>query len=119
MWICNEKISQKRPQKGFFPEKVLSRNYYTYFDVSLWNAEKDFILEFRPRNSVSFYGPYPIFSDISERNNDYCDTLDLRSGGDRGGHVFRFGGAWLQIRNVNIQGDPFNMSHQNLTNKNA
>ncbi len=38
------------------------------------------------------------FSDISEGNNDYSDTLDFRSGG---GHVFRFGGHRLQIHDVN------------------
>ncbi len=38
------------------------------------------------------------FSDISDRNNDYSDTMDCRRalmGG--GGHVFRLGGPWLQI----------------------
>ncbi len=36
-----------------------------------------------------------IFSDISERNNDYSDTLDFRRGSVGevgGGHIFRFGG---------------------------
>ncbi len=43
------------------------------------------------------------FSDISERNNDYSDTLKKGvSGGGGGGHVFRFEGPWLRIRNVNI-----------------
>ncbi len=32
-----------------------------------------------------------IFSDISERNNDYSDTLDFRRG-RWGGHFFRFEG---------------------------
>ncbi len=46
-----------------------------------------------------------IVSDILERNNDYSDTLDFRNGwegmvGD--GHVFRFAGPWLQIRNINM-----------------
>ncbi len=45
---------------------------------------------------------YQIFSDISERNNDYSDTLDFRRGGGGGGHVFCFGGPWLRIRYVNI-----------------
>ncbi len=33
-----------------------------------------------------------IFSDISERNNDYSDILDFRRGcgGIEGGHVFRY-----------------------------
>ncbi len=40
---------------------------------------------------------------MSERNNnDYSDTLFKRGGGGVGGHVFRSGGPWLQIRHVNI-----------------
>ncbi len=44
------------------------------------------------------------FSDISERNNDYPDTIYFRRGwvgGGGGGHIFHFGSPWLQIRNVN------------------
>ncbi len=45
------------------------------------------------------------FSDISEQNNDNSDTLDFRRGWVREvgvDHIFRFGGPWLGIRNVNI-----------------
>ncbi len=31
---------------------------------------------------------HPLFSDISEQNNDYSDTLDFRRGRGGGGHVF-------------------------------
>ncbi len=47
---------------------------------------------------TNFLPSSQIFSDISERNNDYSDTLKLK-GGD---YVFRFGGSWLKIHNVNI-----------------
>ncbi len=40
------------------------------------------------------------FSDISEQNNDYSDTFDFRKGVSGGGHIFRFGGPWLRIRNI-------------------
>ncbi len=45
-------------------------------------------------NSIFF-----LFSDISERNKDYSDTKGVSGGGS---HVFRFGGPWLQIHNVNM-----------------
>ncbi len=54
------------------------------------------------RDSISFF----LAIDISDRNNNYSDTLDIIRRGwvgeVGGGHVFRFGDPWLQIRNVNL-----------------
>ncbi len=45
--------------------------------------------------------PFSVFSDISERNNDYSDTPDFRRG-RWGWSRFSFGGPCLRIHNVNI-----------------
>ncbi len=59
-------------------------------------------MSIRIRERNTSLGLFHFFRDISERNNDYSDTLGFKRGGGGGGHVFRFGGPWLRIRNVNI-----------------
>ncbi len=59
---------------GFIPIAVL-----LYKTLEIVNLLMDYPLHTNQRNNELTYVLY-IFSDISERNNDYSDTLDFRRG---------------------------------------
>ncbi len=69
----------------FLSSAAISVLFYVYVRKNIINVEAKYRKEKCPSYSVVFITDHeffllPFFSDISERNNDYSDTLDFRRG---------------------------------------